>query len=80
MDEMFINRVGSKKRPGRIGYLITVYDGSRKCHSDIHFWRERQKICDKSFQDGCGRSWILSEDSCLLISAISMIFLEVAEN
>jgi len=29
MDKMFINRVGSRKRPGRIGYLITVYDENR---------------------------------------------------
>ena len=29
MDEMFINRVGSRKRPGKTGYLFTVYDENR---------------------------------------------------
>ena len=30
MDEMFINRKGSKKRPGKQGYLFTVYDENRE--------------------------------------------------
>lgn len=30
MDEMFVNRKGSKKRPGKQGYLFTVYDEHRQ--------------------------------------------------
>ena len=35
MDEMFINRKGSKKRPGKQGYLFTVYDENREVLATI---------------------------------------------
>lgn len=35
MDEMFINRKGSKKRPGKQGYLFTAYDENREVLATI---------------------------------------------
>jgi len=63
MDEMFINRVGSKKRPGKIDYLITIYDENRNVIATFLSDKRDRKICDKGFQNGCKGGWILSRDS-----------------
>jgi len=50
MDEMFINRVGSKKRPGKIGYLITVYDENRNVIATLLSDKRDRKSAIKVFK------------------------------
>jgi len=50
IDEMFVNRKGSKKRPGKQGYLFTVYDENRQVIATLLSNRRDSKSALKVFK------------------------------
>ena len=68
MDEMFVNRKGSKKRPGKQGYLFTVYDEHRQVISTFLPHRRNSKSMIKTFKMAIDEAGfypaIISTDKC----------------
>jgi len=68
MDEMFINRKGSKKRPGKQGYLFTVYDEHRQVISTFLSIRRDSKSMIKTLKMAIDEAGfypaIISTDKC----------------
>ena len=68
MDEMFVNRKGSKKRPGKQGYLFTVYDENRQVISTYLSDRRNSKAMIKTLKMAIDEAGfypaIISTDKC----------------
>lgn len=68
MDEMFVNRKGSKKRPGKQGYLFTVYDEHRQVISTFLSSRRNSKAMIKTLKMAIDEAGfypaIISTDKC----------------
>ena len=50
MDEMFVNRKGSKKLPGKQGHLSTIYDEHRQAISTFLSHRRDSKAMIKTLK------------------------------
>ena len=68
MDEMFVNRKGSKKRPGKQGYLFTVYDEHRQVISTFLSSHRNSKAMIKTLKMAIDEAGfypaIISTDKC----------------
>ncbi len=68
MDEMFVNRKGSKKRPGRQGYLFTVLDEHRQVISTYLSDRRNSRSMVKTLKMAIDEAGfypaIISTDKC----------------
>ena len=74
MDEMFVNRKGSKKRPGKQGYLLTVYDEHRQVISTFLSSRRNSKAMIKTFKMAIDEAGfypaIISTDKCKIYDVL----------
>jgi transposase-like protein len=74
MDEMFVNRKGSKKRPGKQGYLFTVYDEHRQVVSTYLSDKRNSKSMIKTFKMAIDEAGfypdILSTDKCKIYDTL----------
>ena len=74
IDEMFINRKGSKNRPGRQGYLFTVYDENRNVIATLLSDRRDSKSAIKVFKTAFKETGfyprIVSTDKCHIYDAL----------
>jgi len=70
IDEMFVNRKGSKKRPGHQGYLFTVYDEQRQVISTFLSNRRDSASAMKTFKMAVETAGfypaIVSTDKCMI--------------
>lgn len=74
IDEMFVNRKGSKKRPGKQGYLFTVYDEHRQVISTFLSNRRDSASAIKTFKMAVETAGfypaIVSTDKCMIYYAL----------
>ena len=74
MDEMFVNRKGSKNRPGKQGYLFTVYDEHRQVIATFLSKRRDSKSALKTFRMAIKEAdfypVIVSTDKCMIYHAL----------
>ena len=74
MDEMFVNRKGSKLRPGKQGYLFTVYDENRQVIASFLSNKRDSKSALKTFKMAVEETGfypkILSTDKCMIYNAM----------
>ncbi|MEF8847727.1 MAG: DDE-type integrase/transposase/recombinase [Candidatus Thermoplasmatota archaeon] len=74
MDEMFVNRKGSKNRPGRQGYLITVLDENRQVLASFLSPRRTSKAALKTFRMAVEKTGfypdIVSTDKCKIYDSL----------
>ena len=74
MDEMFVNRKGSKKRPGKQGYLFTVYDEHRQVISTFLSNRRDSKSMIKTLKMAIDEAGfypaIISTDKCKIYDTL----------
>ena len=74
MDEMFVNRKGSKKRPGKQGYLFTVYDEHRQVISTFLSNRRDSKSMIKTLKMAINETGfypkIISTDKCKIYDTL----------
>jgi len=74
MDEMFVNRKGSKKRPGKQSYLFTVYDEHRQVIATFLSNRRDSKSALKTFKMAIKEAGfypsIVSTDKCMIYNTL----------
>ena len=74
MDEMFVNRKGSKKRPGRQGYLFTVLDEHRQVISTYLSDRRDSRSMIKTLKMAIDETGfypaIISTDKCKIYNVL----------
>lgn len=74
MDEMFVNRKGSKKRPGKQGYLFTVYDEHRQVISMFLSDHRDSKSMLRTFKMAISEAGfypkIVSADKCKIYNTL----------
>jgi len=74
IDEMFVNRKGSRKRPGKQGYLFTVYDEHRQVVATLLSNRRNSQFAIKVFKMAVGETGfyprIVSTDKCHIYDAL----------
>jgi len=74
IDEMFVNRKGSKKRPGKQGYLFTVYDEHRQVIATFLSNRRDSTSAIKTFKMAVETAGfypaIVSTDKCMIYYAL----------
>lgn len=74
IDEMFVNRKGSKKRPGKQGYLFTVYDEHRQVIATFLSIGRDSASAIKTFKMAVETAGfypaIVSTDKCMIYHAL----------